>query len=550
MPESDASRDEAVQVWQFVKPEDFQMVSMPASEPTRHWLWEAWHNAKEHWKEASDEHEEPEELHRLSSEDLLCVAAPPRWELATESLAEALGDWMRGRDPEVRFVVGPPGSGVAHIVRALAEREGWECLDPPSGEQILEGAEAWLGELIHEVARTESDSWPEDQPPSAPTRADFYRGDGEAPTRAGVTSDETGTEDAGEGDEDQAKQASSSPGQGDPSDDTPDLPPIRALPRLEHCFLRHARGLRVARGLLEACARGSTGPLLIGCGSWAWTYLSCLTENFQSDATSARTPGIRSSSFGPILVPQPFDVERTTVWLRREAERASCPLIFRQVAKGKLLLKTGDVEGEEEEAPAEFVEKLAAFSRGLPEVALAVWKESLRSHADGSLIEAAPDDESQQSENSEEGQEPQQDGESTGGRGDSAAPDEDRSNEEASEGGQEDEEGLAGEASARIRTLWVQPWDEVTLPKVPSSAGRPEAQILHSLLLHGGVRPEDLELVLPLEKASLPPRLKQLERAGLVKLLEGRWWVRKRAYPAVRTWLLSRGVAGDGLGSS
>lgn len=45
------------------------------------------------------------------------------------------------------------------------------------------------------------------------------------------------------------------------------------LPKLEHCYLRHACGLNLVRRLLCLATNGDLGQGVIGCDSWAWAYL-------------------------------------------------------------------------------------------------------------------------------------------------------------------------------------------------------------------------------------------------------------------------------------
>ena len=46
-----------------------------------------------------------------------------------------------------------------------------------------------------------------------------------------------------------------------------------AMPMLERCFLRHAKGLDLIRRLLEAYVAGRLGRGVLGCGSWGWSFL-------------------------------------------------------------------------------------------------------------------------------------------------------------------------------------------------------------------------------------------------------------------------------------
>ena len=52
---------------------------------------------------------------------------------------------------------------------------------------------------------------------------------------------------------------------------------ILVIPRLERCFLRHHRGLRLMRLLIET-VWGTPRRLIIGCDAWAWKYLCQAVE--------------------------------------------------------------------------------------------------------------------------------------------------------------------------------------------------------------------------------------------------------------------------------
>lgn len=56
------------------------------------------------------------------------------------------------------------------------------------------------------------------------------------------------------------------------------------LPNLEHCYLRHANGLELVRRLLSLAANGQLGKGVVGCDSWAWTYLQRVFPLPQAEA--------------------------------------------------------------------------------------------------------------------------------------------------------------------------------------------------------------------------------------------------------------------------
>jgi hypothetical protein len=71
-----------------------------------------------------------------------------------------------------------------------------------------------------------------------------------------------------------------------------------ALPRLEHCFLRHANGLELIRRLFEKVESGALGRGVIGCDSWAWAYLQHIWPAPQSSAKTLQAfDGARLTRF-------------------------------------------------------------------------------------------------------------------------------------------------------------------------------------------------------------------------------------------------------------
>ncbi|HRX71876.1 MAG: hypothetical protein KDJ22_10525 [Candidatus Competibacteraceae bacterium] len=85
---------------------------------------------------------------------------------------------------------------------------------------------------------------------------------------------------------------------------------------------------------------------------------------------------------------QAFDQERLSLYLQGLAEGAEKPLLaFRQAHSGKYVLPP-PVESPDEAAMVDrdFLNRLAAYSRGIPGIARTVWRASLRTRLDAETM--------------------------------------------------------------------------------------------------------------------------------------------------------------------
>lgn len=244
------------------------------------------------------------------------------------------------------------------------------------------------------------------------------------------------------------------------------------LPALERVYLRHAAGLGLMRQFLNAAYRGDLGRGIIGCDSWAWAFL----RRIWSPSSQSRN-----------LTLQAFDKERLTVGFRGLAGVSEGqPLLFRQANNGQYVLPPPAGTVDEPVAHSDFLQHLAAHSRGIPGIAWAIWRASLRARPDA--------------------------------------------------------ETAAGETSAANRnsphpTLWITPWDQINKPELPPHAGRNQAFVLHALLLHNGLAAEWLARLLPLSPDQAIETLALSQDAGLLEQVGEVWRVAPRGYPVIRKFL-------------
>lgn len=142
--------------------------------------------------------------------------------------------------------------------------------------------------------------------------------------------------------------------------DWPDPGRLWVLPRLEHCYLRHAQGLKLIRRLFEKAIGGEFGNGVIGCDSWAWTYLQCIWPIPEWD----------------VLTLQGFDgVRLSRLFFHLAVDGQGQCVSFRNAGNGKLI--TLNSPDEEHEISPE-LSQLAVYCRGNVGLARMYWREKLK----------------------------------------------------------------------------------------------------------------------------------------------------------------------------
>jgi hypothetical protein len=261
---------------------------------------------------------------------------------------------------------------------------------------------------------------------------------------------------------------------------------VWVIPRLERCYLRHSQGLGLLRALFDKITTYST-RFLLACDSWAWAYLS---KALHVDAL-----------FPMPVVLEAFTQEKLDRWLGGlAAQTTGKPFIFRQADNKNLILcQAGSPpeEGGKKEDVSDFLERLAAYSRGIPGVAHVIWRYCLR------IAQTRKDQE-----------EPQE------------VPVED----------------------SPQRTIWVEPWSSLNLPS-PAKLGSRDRElfVVHTLLLHDGLSSRVLSDILPFSEAQIKSLLQSLQATGIVVNNQEIWRVAASAYPTVRNFLQSEGYLVDAL---
>ncbi len=206
------------------------------------------------------------------------------------------------------------------------------------------------------------------------------------------------------------------------------------IPCLERFYLRHHDGLTLIRQLLDWLWNNKC-RCLIGCDSWAWTYLC---KALQID-----------SLFPNPFILEAFDHERLQRWFQSLSliSGKEC-FVFRQTDNGKFVIQpkkpletpgNKDIQTEKQltniSKPASvtnFLNNVASCSRGIPGVAWAIWRYGLRLTPDEDVLKKALDE----------------------------------------------------VEADRCYTIWVSPWPQLNLPIVQDTANQKLLFVLHALLLH------------------------------------------------------------------
>lgn len=252
--------------------------------------------------------------------------------------------------------------------------------------------------------------------------------------------------------------------------------PLTAIPRLERWYLRHEQGLASVRALVERLVR-QRRRTLIGCDSWAWAFLQ-------------RAMGVEETLGKPLTV-APWDAGRLSELFHSSGLLQR--LTFKQEANGGDVFPPPPADGDRNRSTppetSQLLRNLAARARGNPGVALALWRNALRSRP-------------------------------------------------------EDDDRYVVATTDRP-TLWLATPSDLVLPQLPGGLQRLHQFLLHALLLHSGLPECCLLELLPYPADQVLRRLSELRAARIVVGDEEQWRVSESAYPAVRAQLQDEGFLAD-----
>ncbi|MDX9803746.1 MAG: hypothetical protein RBS96_06995 [Dehalococcoidales bacterium] len=253
--------------------------------------------------------------------------------------------------------------------------------------------------------------------------------------------------------------------------------------RFEKWYLRQTEGLDLIRKLINRL-QSLRKSYVIQCDSWAWAYLSVALE-------------INQLYPEPIVL-EPLDYNKLEIWLGSPSvSKGVRDWVFRQSNNGNYVINpsvSGVQKADENIVTTDFLKHLAAYSRGNPGVARAIWALNLQ-----------------------------------------ALPDEDA------------DESMVKEAHAQEgRVIWVKPWAQDNCPYM-AKREKISLMVLHAILLHGGLSVDELNYLLPSPAHQIQIALHQLFLAGLVEEDAGEYFVTPAGYPSVRQTLYGEGFLVDGI---
>lgn len=254
---------------------------------------------------------------------------------------------------------------------------------------------------------------------------------------------------------------------------------VLVIPALERFYLRHSDGLDLIRQLTE-WLWSSPRRVVVGCDSWAWAYL-------------CKTVRIEAVFRAPIAL-ESLDGDALRAWLR---PRPRGRYLVRAAWSGETIYPTEVAEDAarrpnaavaEDEEPrykgADIFQRIAAMSRGIPEVALALWRKCL---CEGEAEEAS--------------------------------------------------ETTCLSTAGTPTLIQVRPPQSLNLPSLPPDASTLEAIVLHTLLLHAGLPSSILCRVVPFPASDVIATLAVLRDAELILEYGQIWKVAPLGYPGVRAFV-------------
>lgn len=195
---------------------------------------------------------------------------------------------------------------------------------------------------------------------------------------------------------------------------------------------------------------------------------------------------------------QAFDRNQLLRWFRELAQRNSADRdrLFRHITSGEDAFATSTDTVSSLDSDTElkdFFYYLASYSRGIPGIARAVWRHALRS---------AP--------------------ENTSTAQDADSPE-----------------------TQHDTTIWILPWEQISLPQHPEPMKRIYTLVLHALLLYHGLAVPLLTQILPYSSSEITQALVTLKEVKLVEHHEEHWYVSAAGYPVVRQFLYDEGYLID-----
>ncbi|MEX1020763.1 MAG: hypothetical protein WDZ49_13955 [Litorilinea sp.] len=264
------------------------------------------------------------------------------------------------------------------------------------------------------------------------------------------------------------------------------------LVALERCYLRHYNGLDLVRRLVQRLWQANQ-PCVLGCDSWAWAYLDFACQISMLDPAPLTLAPLDAPAISRWIATASPTPDSAPDSAAHTANGGQLP-VYRRMDSGVLVYpihdehapQNGNHNGEDtDKVTSEFLVHIAAHARGIPGVAWALWRKSL------ALTQ------------------------------------------------QHEVKSAARKAAAQDpgTTVWVKKWETVELPAIPARLSDLGAFALHAILLHGGLRFEEIEYLVPGGALQIAHDLRALEAAQIISSDQGRFYVTPQGYPTARAFL-------------
>jgi len=268
-----------------------------------------------------------------------------------------------------------------------------------------------------------------------------------------------------------------------------------AILDLENWFLRDNSGFSFIREVILKLNEHD-GTVIIACHSWTWHFLTTVLE-------------LPTKQFQQKIL-QPLQHEELEKWLLELTKKTiNRKLLYRMANTGKLVMdQQVDLVKELKESfeknnahfdatfevDEKFTKQLAGYAMGLPVICWHIWRNSLRVHPEENF----------QIQNGE------------------------------------------GEES-HAYTIWVMPWDQVSLPSLPKQLTGSHKMVLHTIQLHNGLPHDILYQLLNLSSRQLRLTLDELTHHGILHKVSDHYQVTPNSYPKIRRILDKSGYLVDKL---
>jgi hypothetical protein len=146
MAEASEVNENIQPLWQMVSLADYALPAAPAREAAVKGITALWRLIRGNDSKQVSPEKAEDQLRKFSETQLSRIAPAIDWHPGAESLDVKLQDWpeQKKENSPIRFLIGPPYSGHADILRLWAKMHGVSVIEAPAPEQILAQDENWF----------------------------------------------------------------------------------------------------------------------------------------------------------------------------------------------------------------------------------------------------------------------------------------------------------------------------------------------------------------------------------------------------------------------